>query len=342
MRVLQVLMYFGWGGTPRMLELLAGEWTADGHDVINWLPAPHRTPMNLNVLTGDTFPVTLRPDVTVVHGGLIGAADLGIDPSVAQSPVVEVLHRLLPARPGASGYVAVSESVAALQVVPCTVIPNAVGLKEPVAARTATRTALGFPDGAIVVARHSRMVMEKGWHTTLRVLERAWAHDPRIHGLLVGADDGPVSRLISTWAQGKPCSVQEWHDDPADLLCAADIYLETSPPEAWGLAAAEAALVGLPVVGHATPERSAVLGEQFGGCPDAGVETAAARILELAGNPSARHDIGSRLQERVRTQFAPRTCARRYIDFFDELLGATPSSQHISRRFRSSHSTDRQ
>jgi len=320
-RILQILKHFGWGGTPRMLELLAREWTADGHDVLNWLPSPQRIPANLPVWTGDTFPfMVLKADVTVVHGGIIGAADLGIGPGVALSPVVEVIHRLLPARPGASAYVAVSDSVAAMQEFPCTVIPNAVALNEPVVTRAATRAMLGFTADAVVVARHNRMVMEKGWHTTLRVLERAWAQDSRIVGLLIGADDQGVSRLIRTWAQDKPCAVQDWHDDPAYLLHAADIYLETCPREAWGLAAAEAALAGLPIVAHATPERSEVLGEHFLGLPDVDVETAAARVLELAADPFARREIGARLRGRIRSHYPPRLCARRYIDLFEKLL----------------------
>jgi glycosyltransferase involved in cell wall biosynthesis len=329
-RILQVFKHFGYGGTPRMIELLDRQWTADGHDVLTWLPSPQRKPSSPRVRTQDVFHIALhRPDVTVVHGGLIGAADLGITPASTRSVVVEVLHRLVPGCPGASAYVAVSESVAALQAVPCTVIPNGVTVGEPTRSRLATRAALGIGDDAVVVARHSRMVMEKGWHTTIRVLEQAWARDARIHALLVGADAGSVSHLLRTWAHGKPCAVCAWQEDPADLLHAADIYLETSPPEAWGLAAAEAALVGLPIVGFASEQRSAILGDWFRGCPADDTRSAADQVLELADDPARRRELGGRLQERIRRRFDPRTCARRYLALFKELLATGPSSWRI-------------
>jgi glycosyltransferase involved in cell wall biosynthesis len=332
-RILQVFKHFGYGGTPRMIELLDRQWAADGHEVLTWLPSPQRTPSSPRVRTEDVFPIARhRPDVTVVHGGLIGAADLGITPASTRSPVVEVLHRLAPARPGASAYVAVSESVAALQAVPCTVIPNGVTSGEPTRSRGATRAALGISDDAVVVGRHTRMVMEKGWHTTIRVLEQAWARDARIHALLVGADDGSVSRLLRTWAHGKPCSVCAWQENPADLLHAADIYLETSPPEAWGLAAAEAALMGLPIVGFASQQRSAILGNWFRGCPAGDTRSAADQLLELANDPAMRREIGERLQERIRTRFNPRTCARRYLVLFEELLSAGPSLWRVTHQ----------
>src|SRR5262249_23099336 len=153
------------GGTTTMLETLARQWTGAGHDVLHWLPRPSTEPSPaLRYVSDDAFPMHWEPDVVVVHGGIVGAAHLGLSRETTGAPVVEVLHGRHPARPGATAYVAVSPAVAAVQDrVACRVIPNGVCLPAARTTRARARAALGLEAGAIVVARHGRIVIEKGW-----------------------------------------------------------------------------------------------------------------------------------------------------------------------------------
>jgi glycosyltransferase involved in cell wall biosynthesis len=321
MRILQVFPHYDYGGMATVLAMLSREWSRPGHQVLNWLPAPIVAPAaGLPFLSGDSYPDSWGADVVVVHGGLVGAADLGLFENAVRAPVVEILHRRQAARPGATHYVAVSRSVAEVQDrVACTVIPNGVRLPAPEVTRLRARAALGIEEGAIVVVRHGRIDIEKGWHWTMSVIERVWSAGLPAWLLVAGTQDGPAAAILRAWARDRRCLIRGWSQNPAELLIAADIYLETSPEEAFGLAAAEAALLGLPVVAFASPGVAETLGR---GCPTAPIgdsSMAARMLLELAGDPRARSRLSGRLRRRVRTRFAPALCAGRYLRLFESL-----------------------
>jgi glycosyltransferase involved in cell wall biosynthesis len=239
---------------------------------------------------------------------------------VVGAPIVEILHRRHRARPGATRYVAVSRSVARVQnEVRCTVIPNGVYLPAPGTTRAGARAALGVDDGAIVVARHGRSAIEKGWHWTMAVMERVWSAGVPAWLVVVGAEGGPAAAILRGWARGRRCVVERWSANPANQLIAADLYLETSPEEAFGLTAAEAGLLGLPVVAFAAPGVAETLGDACPTVPVGDTATAAKLLVDLAGDGRARARIATRLRRRVTTRYAPAICARRYLRLFETL-----------------------
>ncbi|HXM54118.1 MAG TPA: glycosyltransferase [Candidatus Dormibacteraeota bacterium] len=319
---MQVFPHHSLGGTTTMLAMLAREWTALGHDVLCWLPHPTVEPSpHLRYVSDGAFPRHWGPDVVVVHGGILGAVDLGLSPGTTGAPVVEILHRRHPARPGATRYVAVSRAVADVQFeVACRVIPNGVRLPQGGTTRARARAALGIDEDAVVVARHGRIAIEKGWHWTMSVMERVWAAGLPAWLLVVGAGDGPAAAVLRGWARNRRCVLHAWSPSPADQLVAADLYLETSPDEAFGLAVAEAGLLGLPVVAFAAPGVAETLG---GACPTValGDSAAAADLLfTLAHDERGRRRVAERLRRRVAARYAPGRCARRYLELFEEVL----------------------
>jgi hypothetical protein len=320
-RILQVYPHYDHGGTETVLAMLDREWTAAGHDVLSWLPRPTADPpAALRALTGEAYPDRWRPDAVVVHGGLVGASDLGVSRRSTGAPVVEVIHRRHPARPGATRYVAVSRAVAGVQrEVACTVIPNGVDMPGPRRTREAARAALGIDPDTLVVARHARTAIEKGWHWTMSTMQRVWDAGVPAWLLVVGARDQPGAAVLRGWARGRPCAVASWTANPADHLVAADVYVETSPDEAFGLAVAEAGLLGLPAVAFAASGVAETVGDA---CPTAPVGDTAALaglLVDLARDERARAEWSLRLRRRVRARYAPALCARRYARLLDRL-----------------------
>jgi glycosyltransferase involved in cell wall biosynthesis len=319
-RILQAYRRMEQGGTERMVQTLAEEWTAAGHDVFTWLPGAIAIPDGFPFIGGEAYPGHVRPDVVVVHGGILGAANLGLSQAATGVPVVEVIHRCHPAEPGASRYVAVSVAAARVQSrVRCAVIPNGVRVGPVHATRAQARSALGLDGDALVVARHGRTEIEKGWHWTMATMERVWASGARATLLVVGATGGPATAVLRAWARERPCVIVDWQDRPAELLVAADVYLETSPEEAFGLAAAEAGLLGLPVVAFRAPGVAETLGRACAAVGLGDTAGAASALIALGGDARARGELGDRLRRRVATRFDPGLCARRYVRLFRSL-----------------------
>ncbi len=325
MRILQVFGHFGRGGTERMIEVLAREWRTAKHEVWTWLPYGGDTISALRPLLGAGFPEWCRADVVAVHGGWIGTQGFGLV-QMEGMHVVEVLHRMVEADPGATAYIAVSHAVAGIQKrVRCTVIPNGVWLPPASSSRQAIRARMNVSDDTLIVARHGRIAMEKGWHWTMRIMEEAWSSGLNVIFMVCGLDDGPTSRILRQWARGKRCRMLGWLDNPAEALLGADIYLETSTNEAFGLAVAEAGLLALPVVAFSTPSSREILGDSAMMVPIGDTTAAACALERLASRADVRSELGAALRERVRRLFDPAVCANRYLELFEQLQSGAPN-----------------
>jgi len=321
MRILQIFYRFNRGGTERLIDTLTREWMACGHEVWIWLPAGGIPPMDLPILRGTAFPYWCRGDVLVVHGGLMGTKDYGLSVNKIESPIVEVLHRRATAQPGANSYVAVSESVAKFQrYVSCTVIPNGVRIPPPRRSREDVRRILGVEDNTIIIFRHGRIAIEKGWHWTMKIMEEVWENGLPSILVVCGVDDGFTSTILKKWGRDKPCLLFKWKENPADLIIGADIYLETSPVEAFGLAPAEAASLGVPVVSFKVPGIEETLGDSALMVPEGDIRAVARALSELCENRKLRKEIGLKTRQRIQKLFDPKVCAFRYMSLFEELI----------------------
>jgi glycosyltransferase involved in cell wall biosynthesis len=114
----------------------------------------------------------------------------------------------------------------------------------------AARTAAGVPDGSPLVLFVGRIADGKGIEHLVAAARRL----PEAHVVLVGPDDRHGAADLVRAAQHDPVTAGRIHPQPPtdgppwDLYRAADVFVLPSAGESFGMAAAEAAAVGTPVV----------------------------------------------------------------------------------------------
>ncbi len=116
------------------------------------------------------------------------------------------------------------------------------GFPEPFETPAADRAALGIPDGAPVILYVGRIAAGKGIEHLVAVLDEL----PEAHLLLVGPDD---RHGVAETLRGERVHVLGPTDGPPlALYRLADVFVLPSAGESFGMAAAEAAAAGTPVV----------------------------------------------------------------------------------------------
>lgn len=108
--------------------------------------------------------------------------------------------------------------------------------------------------------------------------------------------------------------------DPLTWMSSIDIFVFSSYSEAAGLALIEAMASGLPVVLADVPATREILG----GCgiltPLGDADAMADAIVELAGNPALRRELGEKAEKRGRSVFSAGAIARQYCEIYSEIL----------------------
>jgi glycosyltransferase involved in cell wall biosynthesis len=195
---------------------------------------------------------------------------------------------------------------------------------DPVAGQ-AIRQSLGWAERRLpVIGYLGRFVPEKGLELLMRVLDQLqvpW------RALFVGA--GPLEPLLRAWAERHRDHVRFCTDvkhdqvprylNAMDVLCAPS---QTSPHwrEQFGRMIIEAFACGVPFIGSDSGEIPFVVGDdgvivgekdQAGWC---------SVLTELLQDPARRQELTVRGLERARTEYAWHVVAKRYLDFFAELL----------------------
>jgi glycosyltransferase involved in cell wall biosynthesis len=122
------------------------------------------------------------------------------------------------------------------------------GFPEPVAAggNGDLRTRLGIPDDAPLVLYVGRIASGKGIEHLLAIGDEL----PDAHVVLSGPDDrhGVAALVRSAEAGGRVHALPATAEPPLDLYPQADVFVLASEGESFGMAAAEAAAAGTPVV----------------------------------------------------------------------------------------------
>ncbi len=128
-------------------------------------------------------------------------------------------------------------------------VPNGIDiarLEERRFSVSTARTYLGLPDRHPLIGLAGRLAPEKG----VDLLLEALVHLPHVHAAIAG--HGPLfedlHRLASKLGITQRTHFLGYLDDIRPLLWGCDLYVQPSRREAFGLAAAEAAATGLPVV----------------------------------------------------------------------------------------------
>ncbi len=172
--------------------------------------------------------------------------------------------------------------------------------------RAEARRRLRIPHGSVAVAWVGRLSPEKD---PLAFVSAILALDQPTLALMAG--DGPLRLAVDQAVREGDVRMLGWLDDPAPLLAAADIFVNTSRWEGLPLAVLEAAAAGLPLVLTDVPGNRDL---SEAGIPailvpaDRPAELAAA-IARLARDPVLRAEMGREASLVVARTFTPEALA---------------------------------
>jgi glycosyltransferase involved in cell wall biosynthesis len=196
-------------------------------------------------------------------------------------------------------------------------IHNPVQERIPVRTRQDTRAALGVTDDEILVLHVGGMIPERDQLTLIQAVHDLKQTHPQIRLAMIG--DGPSRLDLETYIKlnGLEDSVQllGYCDEIGDYLQAADIYVNPTRDEGFGIAVVEAMLSKTPVLLSdcgAHPElivhgETGLLYE--GGNPNALVS----QLRALIENPSLCRQLGNAGRIRALNHFSPHTYATQYL-----------------------------
>jgi glycosyltransferase involved in cell wall biosynthesis len=243
------------------------------------------------------------------------------------------LKRLIEPRAGprALRYVMISRSalryareVRRLPAAQLALVPNGIDLAYLEAGRESARQArvrLGVGEGGPVIGFAGRLAPQKGLETLLDALARL----PEARLLVAGS--GPLEAearaIVTVRGLSKRVRFLGFLNDVRPLYCACDVYVQPSRREAFGLAAAEAAALGAPVIASDVGGLRDVVVAGVSGilvAPDAPVALATA-LATLLADPSRARQMGDAGRQHIRANFAIERVLEQLDALYDELLG---------------------
>ena len=198
--------------------------------------------------------------------------------------------------------------------VPIAVVPNGVDLAAADAARRGYRARLGIPADAFVVLFLGRLHRIKRLDLLADAFAAARAERPALHLVIAGPDEhrlvpGIRARLAAhaeaMHAIGAVESAEKWA-----LLKDADVSVQCSDSESFGLAVVESLAAGVPVIATRTCPWRVIEIEGCGRWVDQSAGAIAAAIRELADDPARRTAMGQRAAALARARYGWDAIAR--------------------------------
>lgn len=197
------------------------------------------------------------------------------------------------------------------------VIHNAIDLERFQSAQPCSRQALGLPTDAKVIIFTARFEPQKDHATLLRAV----AQLNRVHLLLLG--DGPlrpnIEKLATELGIRERVHFLGRRGDVASLLKIADVYVQCSHFEGFGIAAVEAMAAGLPVIASAVPGLSDVIGDAGMLVPRSNAEALIATLRRVLESEHLCDELRHKSFQRAQ-QFSIQQCASDYISLYSSVL----------------------
>jgi len=188
----------------------------------------------------------------------------------------------------------------------------------------AGRSALGIPEGAILIAYTGEFLEWKRHASLLEAFSRLVSRYPRIHLLLIG--DGPLRSALEASVRAEAWGGRVHFAGPRfdarRLLGWADLYAHPAVGEGFGLALVEAMMGGLPVVAARSGAVPELVVEGSSGLlfePDDPADLAD-RIQDLLVDPDRARRLGEAGRERCLQCFRSDSFAARLSAFFLDAL----------------------
>jgi glycosyltransferase involved in cell wall biosynthesis len=184
-------------------------------------------------------------------------------------------------------------------------------------------------DGAYLLLIAARLHPEKGYEYLFGALPRINKGVGKPVRLLVagaGPFEAEYRRQVASLGCGEMVRFLGFRDDVADLMTAADLVLLPSMAEAFGLAAAEALYLGVPVVGTQVGGIPEIVSDSVDGIlvPPGDSGALADAIVGLLSDEPRRLKLAGAGRAKVVGRFGFEDMVRRYERLYDRLAGAVP------------------
>lgn len=194
------------------------------------------------------------------------------------------------------------------------VIPNGIDIERFAMSRSCNKkTLLGISDDCPLVVSVGRFELLKDQSTLLRAVSRLEG----VHVALVG--DGPLrEELVSLTHRlgitGRVHFLGRRTDIPK-ILKTADIYVQPSRWEGFGIAALEAMSAGLPVVASNVPGLADVVGDAGMLFQPGDIDALTSHLRLLLDNPSLRMKLGEQARSRA-AKYGIETTVEQYVELY--------------------------
>jgi glycosyltransferase involved in cell wall biosynthesis len=201
------------------------------------------------------------------------------------------------------------------------VIPNAIDLGRFQNAPALARSVIGVPDNVPAIIFVARFEEQKDHETLLRSLLRL--NDAH----LILAGDGPlrssVEKLASFLGIRARVHFLGRRPDVPSLLKAADVYVQSSHWEGFGIAAVEAMAAGLPVIASDVPGLADVVRDAGLLLPPGDFAALGEAIRSVLESQGLRHELEKKSRQRAQ-QFSIQKCASGYLALYEAVLREKP------------------
>jgi glycosyltransferase involved in cell wall biosynthesis len=338
-RLVHVASWREWRGGQRQVWLLARELakagvaeqvvvTAAGSELARRLTSsgirvrqvPWRAALDPRVFPAVLAEIRHRPAILHAHDPH-GLTVAGVCAVMAGRPLVVTRRVVFHLRRAgfwrrADRVVAISRAVAAVLVADgidparVTVVHSGISIDELKAvAPFRVRQHLGLPDTASIAVNVATLVGEKDHATLLRAAQRLAGRVPGLHWVIAGA--GPLGddleRLRDELSLQDRVHFLGHLDEPARLICEADLFVMSSRDEGLGTSVLEAMALGIPVASTTAGGLPEVLGEGAGLLVPPGDANRLAEAVErLVTHPETRAAVLARASEVVQRFTAAR------------------------------------
>lgn len=192
--------------------------------------------------------------------------------------------------------------------VPVAIVPNGVDLPSADATAGACRARLGIPGDAFVVLFLGRMHRIKRLDLLADAFTLARATHPSLHLVVAGPDEHDLLPALNTRLASHAANVhtpgavsggEKWA-----LLKDADVMVQCSDSESFGLAVVESLAAGVPVIATRTCPWSEIEARGCGKWVDQNAAAIADAIRALAADAPLRRDMGARAAAFAREHYS--------------------------------------
>ena len=194
------------------------------------------------------------------------------------------------------------------------------------AARQAARAELGAGPADVVVGAVGRLVWEKGYRELFAAAELVRARLPRALFVVIGPSDpdkaDAVGRADMARAEAAGVRFLGLRHDVERLYLGMDLYVLASHREGFPRSAMEAAATGLPLVATDIRGCREVVTPGLNGrlTPLGDVESLAAAVGELVGDPELRRRMGEASRKKAEVEFDQQRVIDITLETYDRLL----------------------